>query len=396
LGGDAAPPHNIEEPAMRRHKVTPSAAIAVSSALFLFTALAATASAQSMHNLDRLADAEPYSSQYQGKGALWIVYQNPDTGNYILASAVRINKHWGIGVAHSFLQGKTFRTGHIIGDGRNYATDWGEERIVTEFHLHPDYNPNDPFRYGSIDLVVFRWDEPLPGEDLTIAPLTIDEVFTYAGFGRPATPATGYLPSDRERRAFDAGAHGWGALSGSLSTDYVRSSFYWSGHSQWLSMGGVVTSGNSGSGGFNAAGELVAIAAAQGGAPDIGATTFGVRTSRFKDWIEQLTHIPSPDLTGDGAVGSADLAILLSNWGPCPQSGVCAADLDRDGHVGSSDLANLLSQWGPLPDDPPRSRAEPAPRPQRPTIVEPQPMPTLTAPLPEDAADGRSHTWPTR
>ncbi|TVQ30789.1 MAG: hypothetical protein EA376_11755 [Phycisphaeraceae bacterium] len=56
---------------------------------------------------------------------------------------------------------------------------------------------------------------------------------------------------------------------------------------------------------------------------------------------------PGPtDLSGDGAVGSADLAILLGNWGPCPSGQPCPADLDCDGAVGSSDLAILLGSWG--------------------------------------------------
>lgn len=42
----------------------------------------------------------------------------------------------------------------------------------------------------------------------------------------------------------------------------------------------------------------------------------------------------------DGAVGAADLAILLGSWG---EPG--AADLDGDGLTGASDLALLLGLW---------------------------------------------------
>jgi len=52
---------------------------------------------------------------------------------------------------------------------------------------------------------------------------------------------------------------------------------------------------------------------------------------------------PSPDINDDGTVDSADLGILLSQWGPCS---ACGADLDRDGQVASSDLGVLLSAWG--------------------------------------------------
>ncbi len=49
------------------------------------------------------------------------------------------------------------------------------------------------------------------------------------------------------------------------------------------------------------------------------------------------------DLDGDGAVGPADLAILLGAWGPC--SGACGADLVLDRHVDQLDLATLLGLW---------------------------------------------------
>ncbi|MCH8969336.1 MAG: hypothetical protein IIA66_09500 [Planctomycetes bacterium] len=50
------------------------------------------------------------------------------------------------------------------------------------------------------------------------------------------------------------------------------------------------------------------------------------------------------DFDCDGFVGAPDLALLLGNWGSCPE---CEADLDGDGEVGASDLAILLGSWGP-------------------------------------------------
>lgn len=55
---------------------------------------------------------------------------------------------------------------------------------------------------------------------------------------------------------------------------------------------------------------------------------------------------PCPaDITGDGQVGSADLAALLGAWGP----GGGPADLNGDGQVNSGDLASMLGAWGPCP-----------------------------------------------
>jgi hypothetical protein len=55
----------------------------------------------------------------------------------------------------------------------------------------------------------------------------------------------------------------------------------------------------------------------------------------------RLVPILAEDLNGDGTVGPADLAILLSAWG----SKGGAADLDGDGAVGAADLARLLAAW---------------------------------------------------
>ncbi len=53
------------------------------------------------------------------------------------------------------------------------------------------------------------------------------------------------------------------------------------------------------------------------------------------------------DLDGDGAVGVADLVMLLGEWGPCPgRPDTCPADVDLDDIVGISDLLILLGNWG--------------------------------------------------
>jgi probable HAF family extracellular repeat protein len=56
-----------------------------------------------------------------------------------------------------------------------------------------------------------------------------------------------------------------------------------------------------------------------------------------------LTPLAVQDLDGDCQVGPTDLALLLLQWGPSPDS---AADFDSDGVVGPSDLAMLLAAWG--------------------------------------------------
>jgi len=52
------------------------------------------------------------------------------------------------------------------------------------------------------------------------------------------------------------------------------------------------------------------------------------------------------DITGDGEVGGADIALLLGAWGSRP-AGAADCDLDDDGAVNAADLALLLGAWGP-------------------------------------------------
>jgi hypothetical protein len=52
------------------------------------------------------------------------------------------------------------------------------------------------------------------------------------------------------------------------------------------------------------------------------------------------------DLDGNGTVDEADMEILLSNWGPCPDPPEsCPGDLDCDGLVGIEDLQRMLNSY---------------------------------------------------
>ncbi len=76
----------------------------------------------------------------------------------------------------------------------------------------------------------------------------------------------------------------------------------------------------------------------------------GLITGQEEGRIESCaarSDIPG-DLDGDGAVGVADLVMLLGEWGPCPgRPDTCPADLDQDRIVGIADLLTLLANWGP-------------------------------------------------
>lgn len=104
-------------------------------------------------------------------------------------------------------------------------------------------------------------------------------------------------------------------------------------------------------------GDLVASYAGGAGGTRIDLAAAGVASARFIrvrvaldapavpeiDAVVAVRPAALPaDLDGDGAVGGADLGLLLGSWGACPG---CAPDLDGDGTVGGVDLGLLLGAW---------------------------------------------------
>ncbi len=61
-----------------------------------------------------------------------------------------------------------------------------------------------------------------------------------------------------------------------------------------------------------------------------------------------ITYPNSPDIDGDGMVGTIDLLTLLGAWGPCSDCNDCPADLNADCTVGTLDLMLVLGGWGPV------------------------------------------------
>ena len=85
-------------------------------------------------------------------------------------------------------------------------------------------------------------------------------------------------------------------------------------------------------------------AAAQEAAADPQAIIARPITVRQKIAVTPRAGGCAEDLTDDGTVNGADLALVLGLWGAC--SGSCAADLNGDGAVDGNDLAALLARWG--------------------------------------------------
>ena len=65
-----------------------------------------------------------------------------------------------------------------------------------------------------------------------------------------------------------------------------------------------------------------------------------------EDDLAVYDYSVNADFSGDGYVNGLDLAVLLSNWGPCAD---CPMDLNGDGEVNGTDLATLLVNWAVKP-----------------------------------------------
>ncbi len=81
----------------------------------------------------------------------------------------------------------------------------------------------------------------------------------------------------------------------------------------------------------------------------VGPGTFSAIYRGQAVWIVYEGPLPDcavADLNCDGAVGVADLLLLLAAWGTCADIEDCPADLTDDGSVGVADLLMLLQHWG--------------------------------------------------
>jgi len=63
--------------------------------------------------------------------------------------------------------------------------------------------------------------------------------------------------------------------------------------------------------------------------------------------VDDTPRCTDADLYPNGRIDGADLAALLSEWGPVNPT--THSDFDHDGRVAGADLAYLLANWGPCP-----------------------------------------------
>lgn len=99
----------------------------------------------------------------------------------------------------------------------------------------------------------------------------------------------------------------------------------------------------------------------------------------------------SYDLTGDGVVDSADVAVLQSYYGQAATTpGAQAADFNSDGVVNITDLSILLSHFGPVAGPTTTSAASSTSAPSATTATPTQQSPTTAAPATTSQGAGPS------
>ena len=68
----------------------------------------------------------------------------------------------------------------------------------------------------------------------------------------------------------------------------------------------------------------------------------------WRTWVQRFEpFFPVGDYNCDGAVNIADLIIVITNWGPCPDPpAACPGDGNGNGEVEVLDLAAVITNWG--------------------------------------------------
>lgn len=232
---------------------------------------------------------EALGDQYQGT-AMW--FTSTDGSTVRQFSGVRIDPWYAVTVAHGFWEG-SFVTGTGTGGfGDDIINDPGLTVGIDEIHMHPTWNGNigQTLANGWADLAVVKFDQAVPGPTIDIGSLALGEMFDTAGFGRPGTPGLGWLTDDNSRRGFHQYADTFGDVLS--ASNYAVSNFYTLSERNDLLAGGGGP-GNSGSGGYDSSGDLVALTVATAGSPNYLMRTYSVRMDLYEPWVSSIVPEPS-------------------------------------------------------------------------------------------------------
>jgi hypothetical protein len=294
---------------------------------------------------DGVPDSEyrQHADPYQG-AALWISHEY-NGGRRFGASGVRLNEWYGLCTAHQFFQGANQYTNARVGTGPNFMTNRAVTRRITNILIVPGYNSfiDDP--RNNTDLAIVKFDKPLPGPNLRIGTFTLDgdsteDDVTSVGFGRAGYVATGFTIVDGHRRAFDyLQGYFFFDLPHVFSSDLFDNGLFGLG----AYYAGRGMSGDSGSPGFNSAGELVTTL--NGGSLPLNVASWGGNHSTyleiFRDWITTNTVVAEPRLTMES---SGTNVVIRWNGDYVLQSSALAAGTYIDVSSASSPHTNTASE----------------------------------------------------
>lgn len=283
--------------------------IFVISGCLVLLGFAPTLSAVIMRNNVASSEYEAFSEQFHGQ-ALWIKYTRPD-GIRSYCSAFRLNDHWGLTAAHCVLINGSRVTDISVGTSANRnLPEEGEMRAIVQVIIHPTYAGDS---WGtSTDVALIKFDRPLPGPSVRIGTVQLGDVIRGVGYGRPATPSLGYLPTDGIRRAYQIKTYNPGSTASGWYPTCYWFQFY-PGRNGTLPLEGGGMPGDSGSGMFNSSGDLVAIlVTASPTSPYEYITNTATRLDLIKPWIDANATVPLlPSLTC--VVSSTEVQISFAN-----------------------------------------------------------------------------------
>jgi len=252
------------------------------------------------------SEYQQHADEYQG-AVLWVSVESNGRRGW-RGSGVRLNEWYGLTCAHLFDEFGVQYTNARVGMGPNFMTNRGVTRNIRNVLIHPSYNGFDALY--TPDLAIIKFDKPLPGPNLKIGTLVPrQDLSTSVGFGRSGFPATAFTLVDGNRRAYDSTGNFQQRSPNSMHwvSDLFANGFYASDpHLHGRSM-----PGDSGSGGFNASGELVTILS--GGTYPLDVASWGNSIAGYldfyRDWIGTNTVVNEPRLLTKSGAGD-----LVLRW----------------------------------------------------------------------------------
>jgi len=257
------------------------------------------------HNDGNDQDYIAYGNQFSSTLITGWLDWSENTSAYRASSVVIDDGHWVVTAAHNFFNssGQPLYEGAFIGTGSDGYTDPGDWYIADQWFCHPGYT--EPAY--SADIALLYFEQPILGVEYAQryrGTLSVGDLTSIVGFGRPGTPATGYLPTDWKRRGCENNIQYVGGVP--TFPEYAMfSDFFPAGDSRYNPVGGLGAPGDSGGGWYDEDGLLIGISSAVTGYGYYH-STIGMDITHFNAWIDEVqASIPEPGtliLLGFGAV----------------------------------------------------------------------------------------------